>query len=262
MGVNMPTQQAQKPGHEHHHHVYATAHAPGHTPGEEGTSRLWLYGGIALLIVAIVYAVVIMTHNSGKQVAAGMPVPDAQMQFNPANDSPGVALGPDKAAVVVREFADFQCPACSGFEPAMEQLRKDYVDTGKVRFIFFDLPLEQHKNAEMAAQAARCGGEQQSHYWQMHDALYAHQAEWADKPDPTGYFQNYAQSVGIDGGVMLRCLRSGTYHPAVTQSSGYAEALGIRATPTFAINGDVYSGEIPYAQLKSLVDADLAGGTH
>lgn len=255
----MPTQQPQKTGQEHHHrHVHATAHAPGHTPGEEGSSRLWLYGGAALLIVAIAYVTIIATHRSGKQVAEGMPVPDAQMQFDPANDSPGIALGPEQAKVVVREFADFQCPACDGFEPAVEQLRKEYVDTGKVRFIFFDMPLDQHKNAAMAAQAARCAGDQ-NHYWQMHDALYAHQADWAEKADPTVQFQDYAQSVGADGGALLRCLRAGTEHQAVIRSSGYGEALGVRATPTYAINNDVYSGSIPYAQLKALVDAELAG---
>jgi|SRR5215469_9117222 len=258
----MPTQQPQKTGQEHHHrHVHATAHAPGHTPGEEGSSRLWLYGGVALLIVAIVYVGIIMTHKTGKPVAAGMPTPDAQMQFDPANDASGIASGPDKATVVVREFADFQCPACGGFEPAVEQLRKEYVDTGMVRFIFFDMPLEQHKNAVGAAQAARCGGEQ-SHYWQMHDALYAHQADWAEKADPLNDFQSIAQSTGIDGGALLRCLRAGSEHEAVIRSSGYGEALGIRATPTFAVNGDLYSGSITYAQLKTLVDTELNGGTH
>ncbi|MGE5625915.1 MAG: DsbA family protein [Bacillota bacterium] len=258
----MPTQQPPKPGHEHHHHhMHVPQHTPGHTPGDEGSGRLWLYGGVAMLFVAIVYVVVIMTHKTGKPVAEGMPVPDAQMQFDTGNDGSGIALGPDKAKVVVREFADFQCPACGAFEPALEQLRKEYVDTGKVRFVFFDFPLEQHKNAVVAAQAARCAGNQ-SHYWQMHDALYAHQAEWADKPDASTYFQNYAQSVGIDGGAILRCLRAGTEHQAVIRSSGYGEALGIHATPTFAVDGDVYSGNIPYAQLKALVDAELAGGAH
>ena len=258
----MQTPDKKQAGHEHHHHHHAGEHPAGHTPGYEGSSRVWLYAGIVFLVIAIIYSVVLLTHSSGKPAAAGEPVADAQLQFDSGNDASGIALGPETAKVVVREFADFQCPACGGFEPAVEQLRKDYVDTNKVRFIFFDMPLEQHKNAGVAAQAARCAGEQ-GHYWQMHDALYAHQAEWADKNVPTNNFQSYAQAVGIDATKMLLCLEAGTEHQAVIRSSGYGDALGVRATPTFAVNGDVYSGSITYAQLKGLVDAELAaGGQH
>lgn len=249
-------------GHEPHHHHHVPEHPPGHTPGYEGSTRVWLYAGIVFLVIAIIYSVVLLTHSGGKPAAAGEPVADAQLQFDPGNDASGIALGPETAKVVVREFADFQCPACAGFEPAVEQLRKDYVDTGKVRFVFFDYPLEQHKNALLAASAARCAG-LQDHYWQMHDALYAHQEDWANQADPLNQFQSISQSLSMDSGALLRCLRSGGTHDAVIRSSGYAEALGIRATPTFAVNGDVYSGSITYAQLKGLVDADLAaGGQH
>lgn len=259
----MATPEQKKPGHEHHHHhMHVPHHQPGHTPGDEGSSRLWLYGGIALLAVAIGYSLVILTHKSPPHPAGESVVVDAQWQFDPSNDSVGLVLGPDKAKVVVREFADFQCPACGGFEPVLEQFRKEYVDSGKARFVFFDYPLDQHKNAAAAAQAARCAGDQ-SHYWQMHDALYAHQADWADKPDPLNEFQGYAQSVGIDGGALLRCLRSGTNHQPVIRSTGYGDALGVHATPTFAVNGDIYTGTVTYPQLKAIVDAAMAdGGAH
>ncbi len=151
-------------------------------------SRYWLYGGVALLTVAIVYTGILIVRaragaaeQSAETEAAAANAP--QVQFVPEEDVVGVSLGQADAPVVVREFADYQCPACSAFEPVLEKMRKDYVDTGMVRFVFFDYPLDIHKNAMMASLVARCAGTQR-HFWPMHDLLYARQQEWAELPDP------------------------------------------------------------------------------
>src|SRR5579863_6461579 len=139
----MQKPEQQKPA--DHHHTHAHPHTPTST---EESSRMWLYGGLVILLVALIYTGVLFMRSRGQSAtssAAGADV--TQMQFDPANDSIGVSTGPVAARVVVREFADFQCPACGGFEPVLEQMRKDYVDSGKVRFVFFDYPLDQHKNA-------------------------------------------------------------------------------------------------------------------
>jgi protein-disulfide isomerase len=253
----MHTPHDHKPG-EHHHHPHDPHHHP-HTPGDEGSSRMWLYSGLALLIIALVFVGmrVMRARSQTKSLVADL----VQMQFDPGNDSIGVAAGPKDAKVVVREFADFQCPACGGFERVLEQMRKDYVDTGKVRFVFFDMPLEQHKNASAAAQVARCAGNQ-DHYWLMHDLLYAKQQEWADKTSTTDIFVSYAASLGLDTGKILSCMVTGSARPAVVRSSGFGEAYGIRATPTVAVNGQVHEGGLSYPELKSLIDQELAGGQH
>src|SRR6202007_3312838 len=101
-------------GHEREHVVI---HAQ-HYEQDKSGGRIWLVGGIALLAVAVVYSAVLITHSRAK-AASGSNLELAQMQFDASRDTLGMTSGSDKAAVAVREFADFQCPACGGFEPIM-----------------------------------------------------------------------------------------------------------------------------------------------
>lgn len=244
---------------QHHHHSghereHVHVHAQ-HYEEDKTNSRIWLYGGIALLLVAVVYSAVLIFHAKS---ATGSNLDLVQMSFDPSHDDMGVAVGPANAKVTVREFADFQCPACGGFEPALQQMRKEYVDTGKVRFIFFDYPIEDlHKNSMIAAQFARCAGDQNK-YWQMHDTLYADQAQWGNLKDPLDTFLGYTGKLGIDGNRMLSCIRAGTTHEDVIRSEAYGDALGLHATPTFAVNDEAYVGQVGYPDLKKLIDQQLA----
>lgn len=239
--------------HEREHvHIHA-----GHYEKDKGASRQWLFIGVALLVVAIVYAGVLIARSKARS-AAVTALEVTPIQLDPNNDQYGMSAGDAKAPVVVREFADFQCPACGGFEPVLAQMRKEYVDTGKVRFVFFDFPLEDlHKNSVMAAQVARCAGTQ-DHYWQMHDMLYAKQAEWGDSKDPMDHFLTYGTNIGVDNGKMMGCIRTGATHQAVVQSEAYGDALGLHATPTFAVNDQAVVGGASYQDLKALIDAELA----
>ena len=244
--------------HDPHHHERKHVHIHAqHYEQDKGAGRIWLVGGIGLLIVALIYSVVLVIH-ARQGASSGTNLELVQLQFDPSRDGLGIASGPADAPVTVREFADYQCPACGGFEPVLEQMRKDYVDTGKVRFIFFDLPLEDlHKNAVMASQFARCAGAQ-DHYWQMHDMLYSKQTEWGDLKDPMNTLLGYGDKLGLDGNKLLTCIRTGAMHEAVMSSEAYGDALSIRATPTFAVNDGAYVGGVKYADLKTLIDEQLA----
>jgi protein-disulfide isomerase len=252
---------AQKPDPKHEHareHVHIHAQ---HYEQDKGGGRIWLIGGIGLLIVAVIYSAVLVIH-SRQRASNATTLELVQLQFDPSRDALGVSAGPADAQVTVREFADFQCPACGGFEPVLEQMRKDYVDTGKVRFIFFDFPLEDlHKNAVMASQFARCAGNQ-DHYWQMHDMLYSKQAEWGDMKDPMNTLLGYGDKLGLDGNKMLTCIRTGATHQAVLSSEAYGDALSMHSTPTFAVNDQANVGGASYADLKALIDEQLAAPKH
>jgi len=78
-------------------------------------------------------------------------------------DRLGVERGDPDAPLVVREFADYQCPACRSFYPTVKRLIDEYVDAGQVRFVFFDFPLDMHEHAVPAAEAARCAGRQDAY---------------------------------------------------------------------------------------------------
>lgn len=178
--------------------------------------------------------------------------------FPAAYDRLGVSRGDAEAPVVLREFGDYQCPACRRFyQSAYEPLERDYVEPGKVRLVFFDLPLEgQHRHALAAAQAARCAGRQDD-YWAMHEALYGNQPEWSRTGDPLPRFAEYAETAGLDGNALIQCIRDDVTLEAVNASAAVARKLGVPSTPFLVLDSLAIQGAIPYEKLKSLIDERL-----
>lgn len=95
------------------------------------------------------------------------------------------AQGKDNAKVTIVEFSDFQCPYCeSFFTTTYAQIKKDYVDTGKVKVFYRHYPLPFHANAQIAAEAAECANEQ-GKFWDFHDILFKNQKQWETLPRAT-----------------------------------------------------------------------------
>ena len=221
----------------------------------ESGGQMWIYAGLAAIVVVGVASWLMLRKPSGQDAAVDT---TTTVSFDTKADTLGVSLGSPQAKVVIREFADYECPACGGFEPVLEQMRKEYVDTGAVRFIFFDYPLEDlHPHAVVAAQAARCAGAQ-GHYWEMHDMLYAHQQEWAKLADPTSQFASYADQLKLNSLSLLGCLRAGNTREDVRKSQQYGDLLGLHSTPSYAVDGIGRAGGISYEELRVLIDHELA----
>jgi protein-disulfide isomerase len=163
------------------------------------------------------------------------------------------ARGKADAPVTVVEYADFQCPACGVFATTMEAgIVKDYVDTGKVRFVFHDFPLPQHANAIAAAEAARSAADQGA-FWPYHDLLYAKQAEWENSPEPLALFAAYAEQLKLDRGKFEAAFNSHTHRATITQLYEDSNNGGVNQTPTFAIDGKAYYAN----ELRAAIDAAL-----
>ena len=172
------------------------------------------------------------------------------------------ARGNADAPVTVVEFTDYQCPYCRRFQaeswPALE---RNYVDTGKVRFIVRDLPLKIHSSARPAAEAAHCAGEQ-GQFWPMHSALLARDMSL----DPAAILAR-AGSLGLDMPRFRDCLTSNKYETAIVRNIAQAEVLGVRGTPTFIIGraahgelaGIRIAGALPYGDFAAYLDRLLAG---
>ena len=170
--------------------------------------------------------------------------------------------GAQNARVAVIEFSDFQCPFCGKFDKdTYPQLVKDYVDTGKVKYVWRDYPLDFHRNAEKAAEAARCAGEQ-GRFWEMHDRLFANQQAIAATDLP-----KYAEALHLDQAAFQSCLDSGRYADDIKRSIADANGAGISGTPSFLIgvvqpDGTVkvsrkLTGARPYTAFKSALDSLL-----
>jgi len=182
-----------------------------------------------------------------------------QKQGFPAEiDRLGVSRGNPDAELVVREFADYQCPACKAFYPTVKRLIDKYVKSGRVRFVFFDFPLDMHKHAVTAAEAARCAGLQDA-YWPMHDALFENQDEWAKAQQPVALFTRYAGELGIDGQRLADCVRDDRTREVVERNRELAGQLRIRSTPTLIVGDRGMRGVVSWAQVSQAVEQALSG---
>lgn len=177
-----------------------------------------------------------------------------QVAVSPDDDT---FLGSADAPVTIIEFSDFQCPFCKRFyERTWPQLKKAYVETGKVRVIYRDFPLGFHQNAQPAAEATECADEQGA-YWKMHDRLFERQEEWADSPNAKELFGRYAQALGLDAALFSKCLEAGRYADEVKKDYQDGIVYGVEGTPTFFINGYKVMGAQPFEVFQQLIEAKL-----
>lgn len=163
------------------------------------------------------------------------------------------------AKFVIIEYADYECPFCGQFErDTVPELLKNYVQTGKVKFVYRDLPLH-HPHAMLAARASRCAADQ-GKYWEMHDALFASQANLAQD-----HVSELAGSLSLDSTRFANCLASDKFTGAIQASVSQANDLGLHATPSFIIGtlangGSIVHidkrvvGAVPYEQLRTELD--------
>lgn len=181
-----------------------------------------------------------------------------------ANKDPDVAradlgriTGKPDAKLWVIIVSDFQCPYCKQWhDDTYPAFRDEYVRTGKVRFAYINYPLNSHRHAWPAAQAAMCAAAQ-GKFWEMHDALFATQAAWEALPAPLPLFDSLARSVKLDTRRWSECVSSGKMRPLIQADHDRALGAGATSTPTFLIGGDVIVGAIPIADMRKAVDSAL-----
>ncbi|MBT4651269.1 thioredoxin domain-containing protein [Candidatus Woesearchaeota archaeon] len=157
------------------------------------------------------------------------------------------------APVTIIEFSDFECPFCGKYvETTYPEIVKNYIDTGNVNYVFRDFPLDFHPDAQKAAEAAECAGEQEK-YWEMHDLLFANQ-ELLSVND----LKQYALDLSLDSEEFNSCLDSGEMAEEVQKDLQDGQAYGVTGTPAFFINGKLISGAQPYEAFEQEIEAALA----
>ena len=179
-----------------------------------------------------------------------------QMADPLASRSKGSATAP----VTVYEMADFQCPACRMFTvTVMPAIDSEFIRTGKVRWVFINLPLTSiHPNALAAAEVAMCAA-RQGRFWQAHDALYLSQDTWARLAAPRDTLIALAQRAGVDREKLNACIQGGTARSEVQLDAQRAARSGAHATPSFYIEGGLLEGA-PYTPdpMRRLLDSVYA----
>lgn len=188
--------------------------------------------------------------------------PSAQTQTVTLPDSEGHAsLGSRNAPVTIVEYTDLQCPYCARFsEQTLPALRKDFIDTGRVRLVSRDLPLGFHPYAVPAAVAAKCAGEQ-GKYWEFREQVFRRQKDLAGGP-----YDAIAATLGLDAGKFRTCRQDPARAKIAQSDRAAANALGITGTPTFligrstqgAFTGEKLSGAQPLSAFEQKINALLS----
>ena len=160
--------------------------------------------------------------------------------------------GDVNAPITIIEFSDYQCPYCGRYvSETYGKIKENYIDTGKVRYVFRDFPLGFHTNAKRAAMASECVREQggDDAFWEYHDTLFENQNELsADK------LKEYASGMGYE---IASCLDTEKYANEVDSDTKEGVSFGVSGTPTFFINGKKLVGAQPYSAFESVIEAAL-----
>jgi predicted DsbA family dithiol-disulfide isomerase len=165
---------------------------------------------------------------------------------------PARLRGSPQAPVIILEFADFQCPFCRQVEPTLRNLLAKY--EGRVSFAYRDFPLADiHPQAELAAEACRCAGEQ-GKLWEYHDLLFANPSTL----NREGLLDR-ARSLKLSEQQFASCLSSGKYGARVEEDRQQGLNAGVNGTPGFFINGRFLSGAQPEAVFDRIIQAELSG---
>ncbi|KEQ56308.1 Na antiporter NhaA 2 protein [Marine Group I thaumarchaeote SCGC RSA3] len=238
------------------------------------------------LIVAIVAVSIVSAFLGGyvvggetaepKEVVIREAVPNlqpstaSQQQFGPQiirnisfDDDP--MKGNLNASITIVEFSDFQCPFCAKFhETTLPLIEQNYIQTGKVNFVYRDFPIQNiHPNAVPAALASECADDQ-GKFWKMHDMIFEDQQIWKDLPiaQSVALYKQYASELGLDSSEFDSCLDSGKYIEEIQNDLNDGRTYGVSGTPGFFVgNADIgftpISGAQPYSTFQRVIDGQL-----
>ncbi len=169
----------------------------------------------------------------------------------------GRLLGRDNALWVVM-ISDFQCPYCKQWhDSSMANLKRDYIDAGKIRMAYLHLPLSIHRHARAQAEASMCAAVQQK-FWAYADVLFREQRAFQPIDNPTSKFEDIAREVSLDLPSFTRCRKSDAIRMLVENDERQASQARVQSTPSFLIGDFLVQGALPYKDFRKAIDTALA----
>ena len=218
----------------------------------KSNSSLWKYATFMLLIIILVLAY--KMYGPEVEMAPGE-IPKEIQELNIVLSDDDPFMGSADAPITIVEFSDFQCPFCAKFQSeTLNQIKERYVNTGKVKLVYRDFPLNSiHPDAQKAAEAAECADDQ-GKFWEYHDILFDNQVALK-----VSNLKSYAQQLGLDTATFNDCLDSGKHKEEVTKDLNDGSVYGISGTPGFLINGQVISGAQPFSSFENIIEEILTG---
>ncbi|MBI2415438.1 MAG: thioredoxin domain-containing protein [Candidatus Kerfeldbacteria bacterium] len=203
------------------------------------TKKIVVGGGIVLGIVVAIFLM--------------------QQFLLPAGVQPGTTPDPIRGGttpvVTIKEYSDFQCPACEQMVVLLERAADEFGDS--IQLQYNDYPLTQiHPNGFAAAEAAQCAW-QQDRFWQYHDVLFEQQDIWSIERDPTATFVIYAEQLALDTTQFESCITNHEQRAAVQEDVVEGKDAKVSSTPTLFINDERYVGVGSYDNLRTAIQKYL-----
>ena len=196
--------------------------------------------------------------DTKQTVVAISPTPPPTPSPEPIQQRHLPTKGDQNAKIIIEEYADFRCPFCKKFFEDIEpKLIKDYVETGKAKFIFRHFEILGEESTK-AGNAAECANEQNK-FWPYHDYLYKNMPEKSNLSFyDTDNFISIASKLNLDSNQFKSCLENSKYDKFVSDDLSLGKQLGVVGTPTTFINGVAVSGAQPYEIFKTIIDQALS----
>ena len=167
---------------------------------------------------------------------------------------PDMALGPANAAVTITEFASMTCPHCAAFnEVVFPKIKAAYIDTGKIRYVFREFPLDI--KAAAGSMLSRCiAKDDAGKYFAVTDMLFKQQNDWVTK-NTTETLTRIGKQAGLSAQEVEDCLKNQQLLDKIAADQKYAsEVLKVDSTPTFFVNGDKIKGETSFEEFQKKID--------
>ncbi len=168
---------------------------------------------------------------------------------------PEKSIGDAEAPVTIVEHSSLTCGHCASFHrDTLPQIKETYVDTGKVRLVYRDFPIGQL--ALLAAMLPHCAGEDR--YFGFLEVLFRSQDAWARSQNPLAELERVAQQGGMSKKDFESCLNNEELYQAIRERAGDDEVrYGVRATPTFRVNGEKITGSLPFEEFQEAIEGAL-----
>ena len=223
---------------------------------------LGFFSGMALLSVIAFFVLMILVF-SDKQSSPVVAKADEPAAEEPAAEEPAASpvpaisdsdyvFGDKNAKVVLIEYTDFECPFCAKHYDTAKKIKETYGN--KIAFVTRHFPLSFHAEAQKAAEATECAGEQ-GKFWQMYDYVFAanKSADMSVEKWKAG-----AKKLGLNTAKFNDCLDTSKYAQKIADSANGGAAAGVDGTPATFVNGELVSGALPFEQFKGMIDGLLA----
>lgn len=203
--------------------------------------RFW----IILAVIAFGFIGIVIFNNKSKDTeASSIASSQGSSNYYGKMDSP----------VTLTEYVDFQCEACYAYYPYVKQVKEQYKDKVKFQVRYFPI-MSGHQFAMQAAKSAEAAA-RQGKFWEMHDKIFEGQKTWEQATDPQSYFDQYAQSIGLDMEKFKTDRTSSEVNSVINKDLRDVKELGGSGTPTFVLNGKKIENPGPEG-LTKLLDSAL-----